>query len=56
MKLFIYCAGGFGKEIFDTAKRINGSHNKWDEICFIDDDASLGNKFYNTKLFTFEAI
>ena len=56
MKLFIYCAGGFGREIFDTAKRINKSNNKWDEICFIDDDVCLGNEFYGTKLFTFDTV
>ena len=56
MKLFIYCAGGFGKEIFDTAKRINSSNEKWDEICFIDDNASLGHEFYGSKLFTFERV
>ena len=55
MKLFIYCAGGFGREIFDTAKRINKSNNKWDEICFID-DVRLENEFYNTKLFTFDTV
>ncbi len=56
MKLFIYCAGGFGKEIADTAMRVNQSNNKWDEIYFIDDDASLGNEFYGVELFTFEAV
>jgi sugar O-acyltransferase (sialic acid O-acetyltransferase NeuD family) len=56
MKLFIYCAGGFGKEIFDTAKRANDSQNIWDEICFIDDNAGLGCEFYGTKLFTFEKV
>lgn len=56
MKLFIYCAGGFGKEIIDTARRINTSSNKWDEICFIDDNPSLGNEFYGTKLFSFSAV
>lgn len=56
MKLFIYCAGGFGKEILDTAKRINRSNEQWDEICFIDDDASLGPEFYGSKLFTFERV
>jgi sugar O-acyltransferase (sialic acid O-acetyltransferase NeuD family) len=56
MKLFIYCAGGFGKEVCDIAKRLTKSNKKWDEIYFIDDDVSLGNKFYDKKLFTFEAV
>jgi sugar O-acyltransferase (sialic acid O-acetyltransferase NeuD family) len=56
LKLFIYCAGGFGKELFDTAKRINTSEKRWDEICFIDDDSSLGNVFYGTRLYSFEKV
>jgi len=55
MKLFIYCAGGFGKEILDTAKRINKFNKKWDEICFID-DVRLVNEFYGAKLFSFNTI
>jgi len=56
MKIFIYCAGGFGKEVFDTAKRINKSQDKWDEILFIDDDPSLGADFYGSKIFAFDAV
>ncbi len=56
MKLFIYCAGGFGREIYDSAKRINESNYKWDEICFIDDNVSLGDKFYDAMLFTFDKV
>ena len=56
MQLFIYCAGGFGRELFDTAKRISKSNNKWDAICFIDDDPCLGHEFYDTKLFTFDTV
>lgn len=55
MKLFIYCAGGFGKEIIDLARRINALENKWEEICFID-DLPQGDEFYGTKLFTFPAV
>lgn len=56
MKLMIYCAGGLGKEIFDLAKRLNDSNKKWDDIFFVDDDPSLGNEFYGTKLFTYETL
>jgi sugar O-acyltransferase (sialic acid O-acetyltransferase NeuD family) len=56
MKLFVYCAGGFGREIYDTAKRETEANNKWDEICFIDDNPNLDNKFYGTKLFTFNTV
>ena len=55
MKLFIYCAGGFGKEIMDLARRINKNENRWEEICFID-DLPQGDEFYGTKLFTFPAV
>lgn len=56
MKLFIYCAGGFGKEVFDMAGRINASRNTWDEICFIDDNPALGDEFYGSKLFSLEKV
>lgn len=56
MKLLIYCAGGFGKEIIDTARRINGRRHRWDEISFIDDDARLGAEFYGAGLHTFAAL
>jgi len=55
LKLFIYCAGGFGKEIIDTARRINKCANKWDEICFID-DARTGDEFYGARLFSLERV
>lgn len=56
MDLFIYCAGGFGKEIFDTAQRVNRAHNKWDKIFFIDDDVRIGTEFYGSKVLTFERV
>lgn len=55
MRMFIYCAGGFGKEIVDTARRINRAHHRWEEILFIEDDARFPNPFYNTKLYDFTA-
>jgi sugar O-acyltransferase (sialic acid O-acetyltransferase NeuD family) len=56
MKLFIYCAGGFGKEVMDSVKKINEAEGRWDDISFIDDNESLGNEFYNTKVFTFKEL
>lgn len=56
MDLFIYCAGGFGKEIFDTATRANKFHGKWETISFIDDDKNIGSEFYRTSVFTFEQV
>lgn len=54
MKLFVYCAGGFGKEIMDVAIRSNISNYRWDEMCFIDDNASLSRDFYGTKILTLD--
>ena len=56
MKLFIYCAGGFGRESVDLANRINLVDNRWSEISFIDDDVSLGNSAYGKALFTLEQV
>ncbi len=36
MKLAVYCAGGFGREIYDLAQRINHIENRWKDIVFID--------------------
>lgn len=52
MKLFVYCAGGFGKEIYDTALRANAARPQWDEIGFIDDYAESGSAFYGTRVHT----
>ena len=40
MILGIYCAGGFGKEVFDIASRQNVISQEWEKIIFIDDFAS----------------
>ena len=37
MILYIYCAGGFGKEIMDVARRKNKISQQWTEIKYIDD-------------------
>lgn len=55
MKLFIYCAGGFGKEIMDLAERINLFEKKWDTISFID-DIRLESQTYGKFLFNFEQV
>ena len=55
-KLCIYCAGGFGKEVFDIALRINEKESRWDEILFVDDDSSLGDSIYQGKLFTMDKL
>lgn len=55
MKLLIYCAGGFGREVCDVARRINHVKSQWDEIVFIDN--YLGKKeHYGTKVYTFNDV
>lgn len=56
MILFIYCAGGLGKEVFDIASRINNLDNRWDEISFVDDTEGLGDNCYFGRLLKFEKI
>ncbi|KLU64358.1 UDP-N-acetylbacillosamine N-acetyltransferase [Desulfosporosinus acididurans] len=51
-KLFIYCAGGVGREVCDIAERINTQSPKWEEICFIDDTINA-DSFYGKKLFSY---
>jgi len=54
MKLFVYGAGGFGREIYDVARRANARGTRWDELCFIDDAPGLAGDFYGTTLYTLE--
>jgi len=56
MKMFIYCAGGFGREVYDMAWRANQAHGKWTAIYFIDDYAESGSDFYGTKVYTLAAV
>ena len=56
MKLLIYCAGSFGREISDTARRMNDCARKWDEIVFVDDNAGLGRECHGSRLFTLPAL
>lgn len=45
MILYIYCAGGFGKEVMDVARRKNAISHTWSEIKFIDDSLSETFKY-----------
>ncbi|MYN46067.1 sugar acetyltransferase [Pseudoduganella sp. FT93W] len=56
MKLFVYCAGGFGKEIYDTAKRANQARPQWDAIYFIDDTMESGSTYYGTTVYTLDGV
>ncbi|MCI1966659.1 MAG: NeuD/PglB/VioB family sugar acetyltransferase [Oscillospiraceae bacterium] len=51
-KLFIYCAGGVGREVCDIADRLNSETAQWAEICFIDDTKEL-ETFYEKRIFTY---
>jgi sugar O-acyltransferase (sialic acid O-acetyltransferase NeuD family) len=42
MKLIIYCAGGFGREILDIAYRVNSVSKRWEAITFLDDVLDSG--------------
>jgi sugar O-acyltransferase (sialic acid O-acetyltransferase NeuD family) len=55
MKLYIYCAGGFGLEAMDLARRVNDVTHQWDAISFID-DVRLEKDVYGASLFTFEEV
>jgi sugar O-acyltransferase (sialic acid O-acetyltransferase NeuD family) len=56
MILCIYGAGGFGKEVFDIAVRINSENSEWDEILFLDDALHLGESVYLGRLFNIETV
>jgi sugar O-acyltransferase (sialic acid O-acetyltransferase NeuD family) len=50
--LFIYCAGGFGQEVMDVARRRNSSTPTWSEIHFLDDVCETSTR-YGARVFTF---
>lgn len=52
MQLLIYCAGGFGKEVMDIARRLNKVHARWDGVAFLE-DAHEEPKFYGADVFRF---
>jgi sugar O-acyltransferase (sialic acid O-acetyltransferase NeuD family) len=59
MNLGIYCAGGFGKEIYDVALRDNEKNRKWDNIFFIDDDSKSfkdNSVCYLGKVYSLETV
>ena len=56
MKLCIYGAGGFGKEVYDIASRINNKHQLWDEILYIVDAPYLSNEAYKGRLLSIDNI
>ncbi|MGQ0708808.1 MAG: NeuD/PglB/VioB family sugar acetyltransferase [Rhodoferax sp.] len=53
--LYIYCAGGFGKEVMDVARRLNSSGQRWEEIHFVDDSCTESSK-YGSKVFSLDYL
>lgn len=56
MDLGIYCAGGFGKEIYDIAVRQNSIERKWEKIFFIDDNLPDNSSVYLTHSYQFQLL
>ena len=52
-ELYIYCAGGFGKEVMDIARRFNAKSKQWSAIHFLD-DSSLDKIKYDANVHKFE--
>lgn len=50
--LFIYCAGGFGKEVIDIARRLNKKNKSWHSIFFIDDFCTTESR-YGASVYSF---
>ena len=56
MKLCIYGAGGFGKEVYDIAARINATKSSWNEILFVVDAPYVNIKPYKNRLLSIDNI
>jgi sugar O-acyltransferase (sialic acid O-acetyltransferase NeuD family) len=55
MILYIYCAGGFGKEIMDVARRKNAITSSWSAIKFIDDSLDQSTR-YGAEVLRFDQL
>lgn len=51
--LFIYCAGGFGQEVMDVARRRNQATPAWSDIFFLDDVCETAQR-YGARVFKFD--
>ena len=56
MHLFISCAGGFGREILDSAKRANTREKRWDDLSFIDDAIELTSPYAGAVTYAFPEV
>jgi len=54
MHLFIYCAGGFGKEVIDIARGIQRTRLRWNNIAFLD-DCRADAMVYGAQVFRLDA-
>jgi sugar O-acyltransferase (sialic acid O-acetyltransferase NeuD family) len=54
-ELYVYCAGGFGKEVMDVARRLNVSKPQWSNINFLD-DISVDSSKYGAKVYKLEDL
>ena len=52
-RLFIYCAGGFGRDVLKLARVINRRKPHWDEIIFLDDRLNVTD-INGAKVLSFE--
>ena len=51
--LFVYCAGGYGKEVIEVARRYNSLHGCWEAIHFLDDVCTEPAR-HEARIFAFD--
>lgn len=51
--LYIYCAGGFGREVLDIAESLNQNSRLWTNLYFIDDLMPSGSVVNGLKVLSF---
>ncbi len=56
MNKYIYCAGGFGREVYDIVIRENSVKCRSQHVFFIDDFLLAGSEFYGTKILSFSEM
>lgn len=54
MQLLVYCAGGFGQEVMDIARRVNAVSVRWSQIAFLD-DGSAASEVYGAPVLRLDA-
>lgn len=55
-ELYVYCAGAFGKEVMDVARRVNAEQQCWSRIAFVDDFADEGSTVYDAEVFKLSTL